>query len=62
MTKKQSRKIALLLLLIACLFVFYALGHPEQNFPWSLPITYTIYLAYLALMVFFFIAPFRRNK
>lgn len=27
-------------------FVFYALGHPEMSFPFSLTITYAIYLSY----------------
>ena len=44
MTKKTSRKLGLLLLVLAVCFVVYALGHPTGSFPWSNSVTYAIYL------------------
>ncbi len=61
MTKKTSRKLGLLLLVLAVCFVVYALGHPEGSFPWSSSITYTIYLVYLLLTVAFLWAPFGKK-
>ena len=61
MTKKTSRKLGLLLLVLAVCFVVYALGHPECSFPWSSSITYTIYLVYLLLTVAFLWAPFGKK-
>ena len=55
MKNKKYLKIGLVMILIAILFVFYALNHPESSFPWSNKITYTIYVAYLALTIYFII-------
>ena len=62
MTKKLSRIIAALMLILAIAFVVYALNHPEAGFPWNNSITYALYIAYLAVMIVLFIAPFRKNK
>lgn len=35
--------------------IFYALNHPEASFPWSNSISYTIYISYLALTIYFII-------
>ena len=55
MKNKKYLKIGLAMILIAILFVFYALKHPEASFPWPNSITYTIYLAYLVLTIYFII-------
>jgi hypothetical protein len=31
-------------------FLFYAVNHPEQHFPWSSKVTYAIYKTYIAVM------------
>lgn len=43
------------MIVIAVLFVYYALHHPEASFPWPNSITYTIYMTYLALTIYFII-------
>ena len=53
MKNKKYLKIGLAMILIAILFVFYALNHPEASFPWSNNITYIIYMAYLAIIIYF---------
>lgn len=52
---KKYLKIGLAMILIAVLFVYYALHHPEASFPWPNSITYTIYMTYLALTIYFII-------
>ena len=63
MTKTTSRFIGWIMLSIAAAFVFYAFRHPESAWPWSNTASYVIYIVYLAVMVFFFVAaPFRSRK
>lgn len=50
---KKYLKIGLAMILIAVLFVYYALHHPEASFPWSNNITYVIYMTYLVLTIYF---------
>lgn len=50
---KKYLRIALTLLVIGIIFIFYALNHPEASFPWSNNITYIIYIVYLLLIVYF---------
>ena len=40
MTKKYSRIIAAIMLVIAIVFIFIALNNPQASFPWSNAITY----------------------
>lgn len=61
MTKRASRKLGLLLLVLAVCFVVYALGHPAGSFPWSNGVTYTIYLVYILLTAVLLWAPFGRK-
>ncbi len=42
MKNKKYKKIAILILVIGIIFIFYALNHPEASFPWSNNITYII--------------------
>ena len=61
--KKKSRIVAAIMLIIAVIFIVFALNHPEQSFPWDNSITFGIYVIYLAIMVVLFIAPFGyKNK
>ena len=61
MTKKYSRIIAAIMLVIAIVFIFIALNNPQASFPWSNAITYFLYGIYVVFMVVLFIAPFK-NK
>lgn len=61
MTKKISRIIATVMLVIAVGFVGYALSHPEASFPWSNVITLGIYIVYLIAMIIMFVAPFKKQ-
>ncbi|WP_311492766.1 hypothetical protein [uncultured Anaerococcus sp.] len=50
---KRYLLIGLGMILIAIVFIAYALGHPEASFPWSNNITYIIYMTYLVLVIYF---------
>lgn len=60
--KKKSRIIAVIMLIVAIVFVLVALNHPEQSFTWNNSITFSIYAIYIAIMVILFIAPFDSKK
>ena len=62
MAKKYSRNIAVIMLVIAIVFIFIALNNPQASFPWSNGITYILYGVYVCLMIVLFIAPFKRKK
>ncbi|WP_296112015.1 hypothetical protein [uncultured Anaerococcus sp.] len=53
MKNNKYLKIGLAMILIGIIFIFYALNHPEASFPWSNDTTYIIYIAYLALVLYF---------
>ena len=61
MSKKVSRIIGGIMLILAVAFLFVALGHPEMSFPWGNGITYTLYAIYALIMVVQFIAPFKKK-
>ena len=61
MTKKYSRIIAVIMLVIAVIFIFVALNNPQASFPWSNTITYILYGLYVVIMVALFIAPFKKK-
>ena len=42
--------IGLLMFAFAVDFFYYAINHPEKNFPWSNEVTHIIYITYLAVM------------
>lgn len=54
------RLCALIMLLMAALFVIFALCHPEMSLPWDNAVTYTIYGVYAAVTVFLLIAPIKK--
>lgn len=60
MTKKGSRTIAGIMLMIAVVFVIFALNNPQASFPWSNSVTYAIYSGYAVVMATLFIAPFKK--
>lgn len=62
MTKKHSRIIAVIMLIIAVIFIFIALNNPQASFAWSITITYIFYGIYAIVMIVLFIAPFKRTK
>lgn len=62
MTKRASRKLGLLLLVLAVCFVVYALGHPTGSFPWSNSVTYAIYLGYFLVTAVLLWAPFGKKQ
>lgn len=62
MERKRSRTIGIVMLVLAVVFVIFALNHPEMSFPWSNTVTYLLYGVYLVAMVVFLAAPFKKNK
>lgn len=62
MSKKLSRIIAAVMLVLAIAFLTFALTHPNASFPWSNTVTYVIYAVYVLAMAVMFIAPFKREK
>ena len=61
MTKKISRIIATVMLVIAVGFVGYALSHPEASFSWSNAITLGVFIVFLIAMIIMFVAPFKKQ-
>ena len=62
MTKKHSRIIAVIMLVIAVIFIGIALNNPPASFPWSNTITYIFYGIYISVMMVRFVAPFNKSK
>ena len=57
MKKSTSRIIGLLMLIIAVIFIMFALNHPEMSFPWNNTITWLLYGLYVLVTVVLLIAP-----
>ena len=57
MEKRISRIIGLTMLIIAIVFIMFALNHPEKSFPWSNTITWLLYGVYFLVTVVLLIAP-----
>ena len=60
MKRKTARILGVTMLLIANIFLFYALQHPELSWPWNNTITFTLYAAYLFVMAILFLMPFKK--
>ena len=61
MSKKASRMIGGMMLILAAEFLLIALGNPEMSFPWDNGITYTMYMIYALMMAILLIAPFKQT-
>ena len=61
MSRKMSRVIACLMLVIGIAFVIVALNNPQLSWPWSNTISFFIYFTYFILTVFLFVAPFKKK-
>ena len=57
MKKRISRIIGLTMLIIAIVFIMFAVNHPEKSFPWSNTITWLLYGVYSLVTVVLLIAP-----
>ena len=57
MKKSISRIIGLTMLIIAIVFIMFALNHLEKSFPWSNTITWLLYGVYFLVTVVLLIAP-----
>lgn len=62
MIRKRSKMIGIVMLVLAVIFVIFALSHPEMSFPWSNTITCLMYGMYVIVMIILLVAPFRNNK
>lgn len=62
MTKKTSRIIGILMLVLAIAFLMFAFSHPEMSFPWSNTLTYLLYGVYFIAMVVMLVAPFKNKE
>ena len=54
MTKKHSRIIAVIMLVIAVIFIGIALNNPQASFPWSNTITYIFYGKFMVNLDYLF--------
>ncbi len=61
MNKKISRIIGLVMVIIAIVFVVFALNHPEMSFPWSNTVTWVLYGLYALVTVVLLIAPTKKK-
>ena len=57
MKKSISRIIGGIMLIIAIVFIMFALNHPEKSFLWNNTITWLLYGVYFLLTVVLLIAP-----
>ena len=57
MKKSISRIIGVIMLIVAFVFIMFALNHPEMSFPWNNTITWLLYGLYVLVTVVLFIAP-----
>ena len=57
MKKSISRIIGVIMLIIAIVFIMFALNHPEKSFPWNNTITWLLYGVYFLVTVVLLIAP-----
>ena len=57
MKRVYSRIIGVIMLLVAIVFIMFALNHPEKSFPWSNTITWLQYAVYFLVTMVLLIAP-----
>ena len=51
MKKSISRIIGVIMLIVAIVFIMFALNHPEKSFPWNNTITWLLYGVYFLVAV-----------
>ena len=61
MNKKIARIIGLVMVVIAIVFVVFALNHPEMSFPWNNTITWALYGLYAIVTAVLLIAPTKKK-
>ena len=61
MNKIISRIIGLVMVVIAIVFVVFALNHPEMSFPWNNTITWVLYGLYAIVTAVLLIAPTKKK-
>lgn len=59
MNKKISRIIGMIMLVVAIIFLVFALNNPQASWNWNNTITYTLYIIYLVVMIFLLISPLK---
>lgn len=59
MNKKISRIIGIIMLVVAIIFLVFALNNPQASWNWNNTITYTLYIIYFVVMIFLLIAPLK---
>ena len=57
MNKSISRIIGVIMLIVAFVFIMFALNHSEKSFPWNNTITWLLYGVYFLVTVVLLIAP-----
>ena len=57
MKKSITRIIGVIMLIVAIVFIVFALNHPEKSFPWNNTITWLLYGIYFLVTVVLLIAP-----
>lgn len=57
MKKSISRIIGVIMLIVAIVFIVFALNHQEKSFPWNNTITWLLYGIYFLVAVVLLIAP-----
>ena len=61
MTKKTSRIIGIVMLVLALTFIIFAFNHPEMSFPWNNTITWVLYGLYAIVTAVLLIAPTKKK-
>ncbi|MCI7443669.1 MAG: hypothetical protein MSA89_11420 [Clostridium sp.] len=59
MNKKISKIIGMIMLVVAIIFLVFALNNPQASWNWNNTITYTLYIIYLVVMIFLLISPLK---
>lgn len=62
MSKRISRIIACIMLVIGVVFFIVALNNPQFSWPWGNTITNCIYTLYLIVIAMLFVAPFKKKE
>ena len=57
MKRVYSRIIGVIMLIVAIVFIMFALNHPEKSFPWSNTIIWLLYAVYFLVTMVLLIAP-----